>query len=136
MKVYITATFKEDQNKAEIESLCLLVRQSGFDDFCFIRDIEGYQKIFDDAHELMNRARREIARCDAILITYNGPGHGRMIELGIAYALRKKIIVITEEGIVPKETVRGVADCIISYENLADIVSPLNAYRTAWNAQK
>ncbi|MEI7919199.1 MAG: hypothetical protein WCH65_03155 [bacterium] len=45
---------------------------------------------------MMQRAKEEVIKCDALLIDYDGPTHGRMIELGIAYAMNKKIIVITK----------------------------------------
>jgi hypothetical protein len=39
MKVFITASFKDGKNRVDIEQLCSLVRKSGFEDFCFIRDV-------------------------------------------------------------------------------------------------
>jgi len=48
MKVFITSTFKNGKNKEEIECLCCLVKEGGFQDFSFIRDIENYQKTFND----------------------------------------------------------------------------------------
>jgi nucleoside 2-deoxyribosyltransferase len=126
MKVYITASFKGSDNKEEIERICSLVKESGFEDFCFIRDVENYKKVFNDAHELMQRAKKEISECDALLIEYDGPGHGRMVELGIAYALDKKIILITKVGTLIKETILGVTDNVIEYKNIEDIVYPLS----------
>ena len=49
MKIFITASFGDTQ--AEIENLCSIIKSSGFEDFCFIRDIENYKKIFNDPHE-------------------------------------------------------------------------------------
>ena len=136
MKIYITAPFKGGDNKQEIEELCALVKRSGFEDFCFIRDVEQYQKMFHDAHELMTRAREEIERCDALLIDFDGPASGRMIELGIAYALRKKVVLITKKGTFVKETVRGVTDVVIEYEELTDIVEPMAQLAEAWKHQQ
>ncbi len=132
MKVYVTASFKGSENKDAIETLCSLVKESGFEDFCFIRDVENYQKIFDNAHELMQRAREEIAKCDVLLIEYEGPGHGRMVELGIAYALHKKVVLITKAGTPVKETILGVTDSIIEYKDLADIRDPLSSLLLQW----
>jgi len=132
MKVYITASFKGSYNKEYIENLCSLVKESGFKDFCFIRDIENYQKIFHDANELMQRAKEEIAKCDVLLIDYNGPGHGRMIELGIAYAQNKKIVLITKLDTDVKETVLGVTDELIEYKKLEDVKNPLSDLFAKW----
>lgn len=132
MKIYITASFKGSDNKTEIETMCSIVRKSGFKDFCFIRDVEQYQKIFDNAHELMQRAKEEIEQCDALLIDFDGPASGRMIELGIAYALNKKILLITKKGTLVKETVSGVTDSIIEYEDLEDIIEPISELLAKW----
>ena len=133
MKVYITASFKGADNKEEIEHMCALVKESGFKDFCFIRDVENYQKVFTDAHELMERAREEIEKCDVLFIEYDGPGHGRIVELGMAYALGKKVILITKEGTFVKETLRGVTDAVIEYAELEEIVQPLSELFKKWN---
>lgn len=74
----------------------------------------------------MQKAKEEIKRCDALLMDYDGPTHGRMIELGMAYAMKKKIIVITKQGTPMKDTVRGVANSVIEYKELEDIVESLS----------
>ncbi len=122
MKIYITAPFKE--NKNEIEKMCSIIRESWFEDYCFVRD----EKVFDDYHKMMQRAKEEVIKCDALLIDYDGPTHGRMIELGIAYAMNKKIIVITKRWTIIKDTVRGVSDSIIEYENIEDIFEPMKIF--------
>ncbi len=135
MKVYITATFKGGDNKEEVEHLCSLVRASGFEDFCFIRDVEQYQKMFDNAHELMERAKEEIEKCDVLFIEYTGPSHGRMVELGMAYALGKKVILITKKGTFVKETIRGVTDAVIEYSELEEIVDPMTKLCKEWGKE-
>jgi nucleoside 2-deoxyribosyltransferase len=132
MKIYITAPFKGSDNKTEIEKMCEIVKESGFKDFCFIRDVENYKKVFHNAYELMQRAKKEIEKCDALLIDFDGPASGRMIELGIAYALNKKVILITKKGTAVKETVSGVTNNIIEYENLKDIIKPMSKLLSDW----
>ena len=107
MKVYITVTFKGDKNKAEIEHLCSIVKNAGFEDFCFIRDVENYQKVFNNPKELMDRAREEIIKCDVLLFDATNKSTGRAIEVGIAYSNKKKIIIIMKEGTKIKDALRG-----------------------------
>jgi nucleoside 2-deoxyribosyltransferase len=133
MKVFITATFKEGANRDEIERMCEIVKNSGFTDFCFIRDVENYQKVFHDPKELMNRAREEISKCDALLFDASEKSTGRAIEAGIAFSLRKKIIVIMKEGTMIKDTLRGVADAVITYAKIDDIQSDLKKLSMEWN---
>lgn len=132
MKIYITAPFNGGNNRSEIETMCAIVKESGFEDFCFIRDVENYQKVFHNAHKLMQRAKEEIQKCDALLIDFDGPASGRMIELGIACALNKKVVLITKKGTAVKETVSGVTHGIIEYEDLKDIIEPMSKLLTEW----
>lgn len=121
MKIYIAVSFKDGNNDQEIDRFCKLVHDAGHEDFCFVRDVKDCR----DDHELMQRDLEEVAKCDAFLINYDGPSDGRMIEMGMAYALGKKIIIITRKGTHLKDTVSGVADLIIEYDDLAEVVQPL-----------
>lgn len=111
--------------KKEIENLCDFVSKSGFEVFCFVRDIEGFEKFNGTSIELMNRARLEISKSDYFLVDYDGPSTGRFIEMGIAFALGKKIIVIKSKNINLKNTIEGVADFIIEYEKFEEIIPQL-----------
>lgn len=132
MKIFITASYKKDQNKKEIEHLCLIVKNSGFEDFCFIRDIENYQKVFNNPTKLMKRAKKEIINCDALLFDASEKSTGRAIELGITYANKKKIVVIMKKGTQIKDTLRGVADAVITYIKIEDIQKPLTKVCFDW----
>ncbi len=128
MKVFITASFKEGKNKKETEQLCSIVRNSGFEDYCFARD-EGY---FDDSKKMMNIAEEEIKKCDVLLFDATNKSTGRVIEVGIAYSNKKKIIVIMKEGTQIKDTLRGVADSIITYKKKEDIQKELKNLYEEW----
>jgi len=128
MKIFITAPFKNGENRVEIENLCGLVHRAGYDDFCFIRDIENYKKVFNDPRELMQRAKEEILKSDALLIDLSVKSTGRAIETGIAFGAGKKIVVIIKKGTRLKDTAKGVADKIIEYDNIEDIVEPLREF--------
>jgi nucleoside 2-deoxyribosyltransferase len=132
MKAYITITFKEDKNKKEIEQLCSIVKNAGFEDFCFIRDVENYKKVFNDPKELMERAREEIKKCDVLLFDATNKSTGRAIEVGIAYSNKKKIIVVMKKETKIKDTLRGVADAIIPYKIIKDIQNDLKCLYLEW----
>lgn len=97
----------------------------GFEDFCFIRDVENYHHIFDNPKELMKRAFEEIQKSDWLLIDMTDKPTGRAIEMSIAFALNKKIVTIMKNGTIIKDTVRGVSQAIIEYGNIDEIVSGL-----------
>jgi nucleoside 2-deoxyribosyltransferase len=132
LRLYITATFKGTDNRAEIERLCALVARAGWEDFCFIRDVEGWQKVFESAHDLMQRSLAEIAACDALLIDLTHKPTGRAYEAGMAYALGKRIILIMRRGTPLKDTSRGIADAVIEYDTIEDIVEPLVSLLQQW----
>lgn len=136
MKVFITASFKGGKNKEEIEYLCSLIKESGFEDFCFIRDVENYQKMFNDPRKLMDRAKEEILKSNVLLIDMTNKPTGRAIEAGIAFAQNKKIISIMKKGTKIKDTTRGISDAVIEYEDIKEIVSPLNSLFNEWNRDK
>ena len=125
-RMFITASFKNGENRNEIEHLCSLIKQSGFKDFCFIRDIENYQHIFNDPKELMKRAFEEIQKSDWLLIDMTDKPTGRAIEAGIAFALNKKIVVIMKKGSNIKDTTKGISQTVIEYNNIDEIVPELN----------
>jgi len=132
MKMFITATFKKAENKPSIEQLCSFVRGAGFEDFCFIRDVERYKKIFSDPKQLMIQATAEIKNCDALLFDATKKSMGRAIELGIAYACHKKIIILVRNTVKIKDSVRGIADEIIIYETSGDIQNELRRIYSVW----
>ena len=72
-RMFITTHFEHGENKDEIEQLCSVVCSAGFEDFCFIRDVENYEKIFDNAHELMKQTAEEIKKSDYLLLDMTNP---------------------------------------------------------------
>ena len=126
MKIFITSSFGDSQET--IEKLCSIVRSAGLEDFSFIRDIENFQKVFLDPKELMQRAKEEIVKCDALLIDMTEKPTGRSIEAGMAYALGKKIVVIMKRGTQIKDTTRGIADVVVEYNELENIATDLRHF--------
>src|SRR3989344_4264327 len=123
MRCYITSSFGD--RKEEIEKLCSIVKSAGFEDFSFIRDVENYQKVFDNPKDLMRRSEDEIKKSDALLIDMTDKPTGRAIEAGMAYALGKKIIVVMKRGTEIKETTQGIANVIIEYKNIEEVTEKL-----------
>ena len=128
MKLFITINFQKGDNKKEIEHLCELIKKAGFEDFCFIRDVENYKKIFDNPQELMRRTKEEISKSDVLLIDMTDKPTGRAIEAGIAYALDKKVILIAKKGTRIKNIARGIASLVIKYDVINNIVTPLKKW--------
>lgn len=128
LRVFITSSYQNSENKNEIEHLCSIVKSAGFEDFCFIRDIENYEKVFDNPKDLMKSALEEINKSDLLLIDMTEKPTGRAFEAGMAYALNKKIIMIMKKGTELKDTSKGIADEIIEYESIEEIEEKLKQF--------
>lgn len=129
MKVYIATRFKGSENKKEIEELCAAVKAAGLEDFNFIRDVEHYKHTFDNPKELWQRTHDEINACDALLVDISDhPTGGRLVEAGIAYALKKPVIVIKKPGVEYKTLFDGISSTVIEYKNFKDLTNQLKKY--------
>ena len=104
---------------------------AGYEEFCFIRDVEKYQRgVFPNPHDLMARARQELLQCDALLIDISdNPTGGRIIEAGMAFGSHKPVIVIAKHGVRMGVPMTGIASTFITYNEIADIVEPLKKFR-------
>jgi nucleoside 2-deoxyribosyltransferase len=127
MKIYITTRFRgAKDNKDTIEKLCTAVRSAGIDDFNFVRDVENYTTRFDNPEDLWEASRKSINECDALLIdASDSPSGGRIIEAGMAFALKKPIIMIIKDNIEYKGFYNGICSLIIRYNRLDDITNAL-----------
>lgn len=127
MKVCITTRFSSAaKSKDSIEQLCAAVRAAGMQDFCFVRDVENYQKVFDNPKDLWQRAKQEITGCDALLIDVSdSPTGGRVVEAGMAFAINMPIFVIAKTGTQYKPAFDGIATKIIFYDKFDDITAQL-----------
>jgi nucleoside 2-deoxyribosyltransferase len=132
MKIFVTVPFQGIDNKEEVEHLCALIQNSGFDDFCFVRDVEKYKKMFNDPKELMKRAKQEIQKSDVLLIDMSDKSTGRAIEAGIAFSFHKKIVFIMKKGTLLNNPSRGIADAIIEYDSLEEITPQLKKLYLLW----
>lgn len=128
MKMYVTSRFDSAvANKADIEQLCLAVRASGYIDFSFIRDIEQFDPDhFRTQKEVWDASLAHLRKCDALLVDVSDiPSGGRIVEVGMAFALEKPIYVVCKSGVLYKNFYRGVAAKIIEYEEINDITEQL-----------
>lgn len=129
MKVYISASQKDAEHKQTIEDLCSAVRKAGLVDFCFIRDIQHYKNSEKNPKQLWAKVYDEIGASDAFLIDVSGhPTSSRLVEMGIAYALRKPVIVIERNGTHHKELFYGVSSDIIKYSDYDDLAKKLKKF--------
>ncbi len=127
MKIYVTVRSKSADQ--QIEKLSGAIKAASMTDFCFGRDVQDYEQIQHDPKQLWQRMYDEIGACDALLIDVSDyPTGGRLIETGIAYALRKPIIVVKKHGIHHKAAFDGVSSVIIEYDDSKDLTAHLKKF--------
>jgi len=129
MKFYITSRFDgSSENEKEIDNLCSAIRSAGIEDFHATRDMIGP---FINLKDLWDTALKCINECDAILVDISDkPSGGRLVEIGIAYALDKPIYIILKNNIEYKDFYNGIATAIIKYDNINEITSELKSLIT------
>lgn len=129
MKVYVAARFKGSDNRQAAEALCKAVRDAKLKDFYLARDVSDYEQISNDRKKLWDKVRDEIGACDMLLIDVTEPPTGeRVVEVGIAYAMRKSIIVTQKRDAKHMGLFDGLSSTVITYKDYADLSKQLNRF--------
>jgi len=125
--VFLALPFPPDRKHGE--NLITALENAGFQVKCFVKDVEdwGKRKVRNPTTE----ALKMLDECLFLIIDASGipqePGFGIGIEAGYAKAKRIEIIVLSPEGKREelKITVQGIADRVVYYKNLDDLVEQL-----------
>ena len=124
MRFYVASRFDgSNENIQEINNLCSAIADAGIECFHATRDMVGP---FAGQKELWLAARKNIQECDAILVDISDvPTGGRLVEVGIAYALNMPVYIIVKNDIQYKSFYDGIATAIYKYDEINDITVEL-----------
>lgn len=87
---------------------------------------EENELIFPHSKELENVDTKEIlASCDVLIAEISNPAIGVGIEIGRAEACNLKIICLLKNGVKCNSSVKRVADNIIKYNNIQEMINKL-----------
>lgn len=129
MKVYISGRFQDEDARPAIEKLSGAVRAAGMKDFCFERDSEHFKQESGDQKERWEQIYDELGACDSVLAAVDGsPGGKTVLECGMAFAMRKPIVVAVKRGSGYKGQLDGVASKTIEYEHAKELSKHLKKY--------
>lgn len=117
-RIFVAASYK---NKEETNTLCNVIEKTNNEVYCFARD-EG---AFSTPQEMMQKAKEEIEKSQVFVTDISGVHQGRLIEAGIAYSMNKQIVFIVKKGTLVKDTVGGIANNVIEYDDIEDIRVPM-----------
>jgi len=124
MKAYIGIKYYEDcRNNIVIDELTSVLQKRGYETICIIRDIQNEGQAKYSSCELMKLTFEKIDMCNLVVIdlTEKGVGLGLGIEAGYAYAKGIPIITIAKSGSDISETLEGISQKNIFYNNIEDI---------------
>lgn len=128
MKVYITGRFSA-KAKDHLGEVADAVRAAGMKDFCFERDVEHFKQEFDDQKERWERIYDELGACNSLLVVVDGSLGGKtVLECGMAFAMRKPVVVAVKRGSDYKGQLDGVASKTIEYEHAKELSKHLKKY--------
>lgn len=128
MRAYIGIKYHEDySNKLIVDRISSILEKKGYETICVVRDIESNQQTEYSPHELMKLTFEKINICDLVLIELTEKGVGLGIEAGYAYAKEIPIVTIAKTGSDISETLVGISNKILFYDDIEDIEVQLNS---------
>lgn len=95
------------------------------------KDNQVYSLVFDkqpkfkDDKDMMNKALSKIKQSDVLIAELSTKQIGIGLEVGYAKALKKEIIYIRQLNSEFSKTVSGVANLIIEYQNIDDLIKKI-----------
>jgi nucleoside 2-deoxyribosyltransferase len=126
MRAYLAIKFHEDaKNRALIERLSKIIENEGLSTTVVIRDYEKYGTVKLPPQKLMEITFKSLDNSDILIIELSEKGVGLGIEAGYAYAKGIPIIVIAKTGSDISNTLKGIAQQVIFYNNPEDLAGKL-----------
>jgi len=123
-KIYVAYKFREQNPKElrkKLEELSEIIEESlKCKTFIFFRDAQKWGKIKMNIKEVVKKAYKAVEKCDAILVEASEKARGAYFEVGYAKALKKKIIVIHQEG-TEAAFLEAAADKVVIYKDFEDL---------------
>jgi len=122
--IYIAYKFKDSDPvllRQKLEKLSKIVEEAlKCKTFIFFRDAQKWGKIKMPIKEVVEKAYKAVEKCDALLVEASEKANGIYFEVGYAKALKKKIIVIHQEG-TEADFLEAAADISITYKDFEDL---------------
>ncbi|MCX6747148.1 MAG: nucleoside 2-deoxyribosyltransferase [Candidatus Pacearchaeota archaeon] len=127
-KIYVAYKFKEqntEELRKKLEELSKVIEDATiYKTFIFFRDAQNWGKIKMPIKEVVEKACKEIEKCDAILVEATEKANGAYFEVGYAKALNKKVIIVHKTG-TETNFLDSIADASIEYDDLNDLKEKL-----------
>ena len=127
MNVFLSIKYHPDhRNRERIEQILEVIKSSGAQACCVIRDIEMWGQVHFEPVELMRITFREIRKAHLLMVDLTEKGVGLGIETGYACARGIPVMTIAQTGSDISTTLRGVSSDVLLYDNPKEIRPVLN----------
>ncbi|MBT4135555.1 hypothetical protein HOD75_03260 [archaeon] len=121
MKAYITCPIRLSQKRWKfLPEIKKIVEQKGINPYVFELDVEP--------RDIFNTDYSQLKSCDLIIADVSEPSHGVGLEIGIAYCLNIKRILLLEKGKQVTRILQSMPETIIiEYKDLEDLRNKLSS---------
>lgn len=122
LRAYIGIKYHENyNNKSVVDKISSVLEKKGYKTICIVRDIRDDGQTKYTPNELMELTFEKINACDLVVIELTEKGVGLGIEAGYAYANKIPIITMAKRGFDISETLVGISNRIITYDDIENI---------------
>jgi nucleoside 2-deoxyribosyltransferase len=123
-KVFISYSFSKREDVRELHEKLKKLLEDKF-------NLEVYAFVFDykdnvDDKKLMRDALQKVDEADCLIVELSNKSLGIGIEAGYANAKGKPIIYLNKRGTELKQTMKGIADVVITYEKEEDLLNQIS----------
>ncbi len=123
-KVFVSYSFTQRKDFKEFHSKLKSYLEEEF-------DLKVYAFVFDftdkvDDKELMDEALAKIDESDLVIVELSNKSVGIGIEAGYAKARGKPVIYLHKKGTELKQTMNGIAEVVITYEDVEDLLNQMS----------
>lgn len=124
MRAYLAIKYKGDRsNRRLIEKISAALAGLGIE--TRVIALEPEAETARSPQELMDHTFKTIDACDAVVVEFSEKGVGLGIEAGYARATRKPVVVVARSGSEISETLAGIAERIVFYDEPEELAGKL-----------
>ncbi len=126
MRAFLSIRFLGDnRNRDHVEAAIAAIEAAGFSVFCFVRDAEEWGKWQFPPEDMMRRTLNEIDASDYLIADVADWPIGVGVEAGYARGRDIPVVCICQARKRVADTVAGVAEQVIRYEDYDDLTGEL-----------
>ncbi|MFA6250124.1 MAG: nucleoside 2-deoxyribosyltransferase [Candidatus Shapirobacteria bacterium] len=113
--------YPDNRNGRQIENLAKTFKKLGMEVIVGVDELNKMGSLIKSPKALMAEAFKLIDRADMVIVEFSEKGVGIGVEAGYAFAKGKTVIVIAKEKTQISETMEGIANQVVYYNDINDL---------------